>query len=54
MEIANFEIEHDLTLGASAQLNEGTEEICQNLLHEVLVQVTHKTDCGGVDLNETA
>ena len=39
---------------ASAQFDEGTEEIREDLLDQVLVEVAHKADGGRVHLNETA
>ena len=54
MKISNLEIKDHLILCASAQLDEGTEEIREDLLDHVLVEVAYKADGTRVHLNETA
>ena len=48
---ADFEVEEDLLLCASAKLNEGAPEIREDPLHEALVQATHEANCGRIHLD---
>ena len=54
MKISNLEVYDHLILCASAQFDEGAEEIREDLLDQVLVEVADKADGGRVNLNETA
>ena len=54
VKISNLKVEDHFILGSSAEFNESTEEISEDLLNSVLIDVAYEANSGRVDLNQTA